>query len=222
MNMTKRERVLVSVVLFLAVICLYYIFLLKPHMDQMRTLNDDISSQELLVSNGQQQLQIINALNKSIAENEEKLSSINTQIAIGMDQPAILVFLNETVNMHAKKVSFTFGEPQQVGQLDVFPVTITMISDYEGIKNTLAAFNDGAYLIKVVSLNISVEAPNEAEAELQTDEEQAVQTAPQPTSIFTNLNATLSVEFYSQLGDLPVGGSHEFAEGYQYGGDIFQ
>ena len=222
MNMTKRERVLVSIVLVLAVICLYYIFFLKPHMDQMRTLNDDISNQELLVSNGQQQLQIINALNKSIAENEEKLSSMNTQIATNMDQPTILVFLNETVNKHAKKVSFSFSEPGQVGQLDVFPVNITMISDYEGIKNTLAAFNDGAYLIKVVSLNITAETPNETVAEPQTDDEQGTQTAPQPINIFTDLNVSLSVEFYSQLGGLSEAESHAFAEGYQYGGDIFQ
>ncbi len=223
MNMTKRERVLVFLVLVLAVVCLYYIFFLKPHMDQMRSLNDDISSKEMVVSTKQQQLQIINALDKSIAENEEKLSTESTHITVGMDQPAILVYLNETVSQHAQKVSFTFSEGQQAGQLIVYPVGITMVSDYEGIKNTLAALSDGTYLIKVVSLNIAAETKQEPAAETPQDEDDQPPSPPLPTSpVITDLNVTLMIEFYSQPGELPDAASHEFAEGYQYGGDIFR
>lgn len=224
MNMTKRERILVSVVLVLAVFCLYYIFFLKPNMDELKTVNSDIESKEELVTSVRQEKQILSSAEETISGNEEKISELSDGISVGFDQPVILVYLEDTVNEYAKKVTFSFSDERQIGQLNVCPAKITMTSSYDGIKSILSDFENGPYFIKVVSLNVMTDAKMESETDSASDnpDEQPATTVKTVTADKDDdLIVTISVEFYSQLGDLVEASGYGFADGYQYGGDIF-
>jgi HAMP domain-containing protein len=59
MTMSKREKVLVSIVLVLGVFCLYFLTFLNPKLSELRTLNTDIDNKSIDASNVQMQEQII-------------------------------------------------------------------------------------------------------------------------------------------------------------------
>ena len=219
MTMTKREKVLVSVVLVMAVFCLYFLFYFKPNMDQLSILKDDISNKESLAATVSQQRQIIAAMDKAIEDNEARIKELSGGISIGFDQPAVLVYLEKTVNEHATKYTFTFNDITQVGQLYVVPVNITMACSFDGLKALMSAFNDSPYFIKVVAIKVTT-IP---ETTPVTQEGETTQTAVPSTPAVKNdeMAITLDIEFYGQPGELEAGRTYDFAEGYQYGGDIF-
>jgi len=221
MNMSKREKVLVSVVMVLAVFCMYYLIFFKPNMDEMHTVNADIEEKTLECSNVQQQQQIINSMNKAISGNEAKIAELSKSITTGFDQPAALVYLEQTVNQYATKVGFVFTSNEQIGQLDACSVSITMASSYDGIKKLLAAFADSPYFIKVVSLQAAVDSEQQQAAANTAGTDSATPATTSLVSSDGKLSVVMGIEIYAQPGEPSGDTPHEFADGYQYGGDIF-
>jgi Tfp pilus assembly protein PilO len=221
MSMSKREKVLVSIVLVLAVFCMYYLFFLKPNLDELKTVNTDIDNKTIEASNVQQQQQIIQSIDKAISANKAKIDELSDGITEGFDQPAALVYLEQTVNQHATKVGLLFTDPKQVGQFNVSTVTIAMTSTYDGIKELLKAFGDSPYFIKVVSLQAAIDTEQYQQASApNTTSDGTTQPSTPPSSTADKLNVAMGIEIYAEPGT-PAEASYEFADGYQYGGDIF-
>ena len=220
MTMTKREKVLVTIVLVMAVVCVYFLFFLKPNMDEFRLLSDDITNKEMMSSTVQQQQQIIASMDKAIEDNEARIQELSGGISIGFDQPAVLVYLEKTVNEHATKVTFMFNNMRQTGQLYVCPVSISMVSSFDGLKALMAAFNDSPYFIKVVAINVTKPEQQTVPA---AEEGDTIETPAlsSPVADADEMNITLDIELYGQPGSVDTGKTYDFAEGYQYGGDIF-
>lgn len=220
MTMTKREKVLVSIVLVLGLFCLYFLAYLNPKLSELRLLNLDIENKAVDASNVQMQEQVIAGIDAAIAVNEDKIAALNAGITTGFDQPALLVYLEKTVNEHATKTSLIFPYFERVGQFDVCSATIVMTSRYEGVKALLAAFGESPYFIKVVSLKAELDTVRLAQiaSEQQADAAEGG-TGPAP-SIDEPLSVRLDIQIYTQPGAVDTA-SYDFAEGYQYGGDIF-
>ena len=219
MTMTKREKILVSIVLVMAVVCVYFLFFLKPNMDEFRLLSSDITDKEMVSSTVQQQKQIITSMDKAIEENEARIKELSGGISTGFDQPAVLVYLEKTVNEHATKVTFMFNNMRQTGQLYVCPVSISMVSSFDGLKALMTAFNDSPYFIKVVAVNVT--KPEQQIIPAAEEGETETPVLSSPVAATDEMNITLDVEFYGQSGTVEAGKTYDFAEGYQYGGDIF-
>lgn len=235
MSISKREKTLIVMVLILAVLCVYYIFFLKPYMDDMSELTVQKETKQIQVDTSTQQKRQIEELDRKIAEKKADISSFSQDISQGLDQPPILVYLEKTVNEHAKKMMFSFERVKQVGQMTICPVNITMISSYDGLKKVLSAFSEGKYVIRVTELSAmhSSQYSNQEQPVVYdpaTDEEAAanVMTQPEPQSptidigIDNPIEVTLSIEVFSIAGEIPADKTYEFDSGdLQYGGDIF-
>ena len=235
MSMSKRERTLVTVVLILALVCAYYLFFLKPHIEEMNTLLMDQSSKEMLVLTYDEQAARLNQIDAEIAENEALATSYSDTISQGFDQPPMLVYLEETVNAHAEKVMFAFKDQKAYGQLEVTPVTATMICSYDGLKSLLSALAEEEYFIKVTNMNVNYSPIYE---EADTDDGTVDGTVDgtidgtvdgtndeaetQLTVIGYNLNVTMELEIYNLAGDIPPDTEYTFDDDFQqFGGDIF-
>lgn len=218
MTISKRERTLIVIVAILAVICLYYVFFLKPHLDEMQQVNSSISDNEALIYAREQQKVIIQNLDGTIVENEQKAANMSAGITQGFDQPPVLVYLKKTISDNANKLMFTFGNLSQAGQMVVCPVSITMTSSYEGIKNILAELNNDQYFIKVTALSIMAGADSAAATVPVADGTLPAEIITAPNNL---LEVKLDVEFYSFSVPLPEDTAYSFGDGYQYGGDIF-
>lgn len=225
MTMSKREKVLVIIVLVMIILCLYFLFSLKPNLDELKVLNNDIEDKELQASTMAQQKIIISSIDKALKDNEASKNELDDGLTIGFDQPAALVYLKNTVNEHATKVMFKFDERRQVGQLSIATVQINMNSSFEGLKALLKAFGSGPYIIKVVSVEVTEpgETAETPDVVVVDSEESTAQTttpsSPVPDS--GEKSVKLTIEIFTQPGEVAAGQAYEFSNGYQYGGDIF-
>jgi len=229
MSISKRERMLVVFVLVLALMCAYYLFFLKPYMEEINGLEIDKSTKQLLVTTNSEQAARINQLDEQIAENEAIVDGYSVMISQGCDQPPMLVYLEETINAHAEKVMFAFADVRQYGALEVTPVTVTMVCSYEGLKDLLSALSEDEYFIKVANLHVAysaiVEAPeiDDTTGADDTAELDAADTQPPEVVVIGyDLNVTMELEVYNLAGEIPADTVYTFDDDFkEYGGDIF-
>ena len=237
MSMSKREKTLVSFVLILALVCAYYIFFLKPHLEEMNSLLVDQSSKEMLVLTYNEQASRLNQINDEISQNEALVASYGDLISQGHDQPPMLVYLEETVNAHAEKVMFAFNDIKTYGQLEAIPVTATMICSYDGLKALLSALSENEYFIKVTQLNVDYSSIFEPVDQDATDDgtggDTTADTAADAAAnteetsglvvVGYNLNVKMEFEVYNLAGDIPPDTEYTFDDDFtEFGGDIFE
>ena len=234
MSISKREKTLIIIVLALAVVCVYYIFFLKPYMDQIGDLNIERTTKSIEVGSGEQTSGQIATLENQIAVLKDDIGAYSENIAQGFDQPPVLVYLEETVDKSAKKMMFAFGRIKQVGQMNICPVTVTMVSSYEGLKEILDELASETMVIRVTSLDVmrsegaedpadedEVYDPSADPAETGGSDTQ-YQTLNDSLGVDDPLDVTLTLEIYSLGGEIPADTVYTFDEdNHMYGGDIF-
>lgn len=156
MNISKRERTLITIVLILAVIAAYYVFFLKPYIDDFGELSSQRTTKSVDLETKTMQQAQVDKLDEQIAGLTEEIESTIANIPQGFDQPPMLVYLEETVNTHAQKIAFTFKHPEMDGQMTITPVTISMYSSYDGLKAILQEFSSGKYVIRVTGMRAGI------------------------------------------------------------------
>lgn len=226
MNISKREKRLIVIVLVLAVLCVYYIYFLKPYFDDMSELRAQTSSKQALLDTNEQQLNKIKQLDKEIDEKENQLKDYSVNLSQSFDQPPVLVYLEKIITENAKKTEFAFSEISKFEQLEICPITITMISTYDSLKIILEELSDDEYFFKVTSLDaivvqaVPVEVINQVyDPDLGEYTEIITMQTPEDSDL---IEVTLSLEYYSNSGEIPQGTTYTFDnDSYNYGGDIF-
>lgn len=234
MSVTKREKILIVIVLILAVCCGYYLYFFKPQSDQIDGLNKSIDTKSVDLANNEQIQKVISQLDKEISDDQDKVNKYGSGITKGFDQPSILVYLQEKVSKYADKKSFQFTNITPLGQLQVCPVTVTLECNYSNLKKLLSDLNTGKYLVKIASLSVDKHNDDIA-ATTQTSPSPATNstisktatTSPTPAPSAPDvkkdsLDVTINLEFYNYTGDVPSDTTYPFVtSSIQYGGDIF-
>lgn len=232
MNISKREKILIFAVVLLALIGGYYLYYLKPCLDEIQTLNADIADKQLQLSASVQEQSQLDQLEAKIADADEQLALFGGSIAQTFDQPPVLVYISETVSTRAQKGAIYFEQPIQIGQIERCAITVTMTVTYAGLKTVLNAFSDAPYLIRVTQLYAEI-ATSDAMTDTAmnvagttgTDSTTGTLTGtepPQPTPPVNEvLEVKLVLDFYSLSGEIPEGTTYTFDTTSQYGGDIF-
>jgi Tfp pilus assembly protein PilO len=232
MSISKREKILIIVVVLLALIGAYYLYYLKPCLDDIKELNAEIAGTETQISISETQKKQIEKIEAEIADVDEQLSLFGGSVAQVFDQPPVLVYLSDTVKAcGAAKATINFNEPEQIGQIERCTITIMMISTYDQLKRVLDAFANAPYLIRLTQLRVVLSSAqetlggttgeDETIGDAQTDPattpeaDQTVQPAPQL------LNVTITLDFFSLSGDIPEDATYVFDTERQFGGDIF-
>ena len=226
MNISKREKRLIVIVLVLAIIFVYYIYFLKPYFDDMNELATEKTNKQILIDTNNQQLNTIKQLDKDIAEKENQLEDYSVNLSQGFDQPPVLVYLEKIITENAQKVMFMFNDVSKFEQLEICPITIIMTSTYDNLKIILEEISDGEYFFKVTSLDAIVVQAIPVEVTYQVFDpdlgENIEITSMQAPKNSGMLDVTLSLEYYSNSGEIPSDTTYTFDDvSYEYGGDIF-
>lgn len=226
MTMTKREKILIFIVLILAVLCVYYIYFLQPCFKELDNLNSENALKESTLSTNE----MIEASTKKATDDIEEIKNdialMNGSIMQQFDQPAVLVYLDETIRKHANKIMYDFEEITIVGQLKVCQVKVTMITTYENLKAILKSLQQGEYFASVVGLEaklnviIEIEDPLASGTEDSADKE-SPSTDSVPSVPENSLAVGILLEFYNTGEDIPPDREYPFSNGHSYGGDIF-
>ncbi len=169
MKVSKREKTLLIVVLMLALVSAYYLLFLKPYLTEISDLNIQLANNETQVQTYAQLKANVDNIEKQIEEKRNEIDEFSHDISAGFDQPPVLVYLEDTVGRHGEKNMFVFGRSEQVGQMIISPVTITMVTTYDELKGFISDVTEGEYIVKVTSIQASVTSPiEEGNAEMDT------------------------------------------------------
>ena len=161
MKVSKRERTLLVIVLMLALVSAYYLLFLKPYLSEMSELNIELANSETQAQTYAQLKVNIDNIDAQIEQKRSEIDEFSHEIDAGFDQPPVLVYLEDTVGKHGQKNMFNFGLSEQVGQMIISPVTITMVTTYDGLKGFISDVTEGEYIIKITSIEAMVSAPME-------------------------------------------------------------
>lgn len=220
MKMTKRERSLVIVLIILVFVLAYWMLFLNPHinaMDEIAGQKTDAQTQLFEMSLKQVQYE---ELQKQIADKDKQIGDFGKSIPEGYDQPAVIVYLKETIGKNAAKQVFAFAEPGQSGQMLACPVSVTMRCTYEGLKNVLSDLAAGSYYVNVVGLSAK---PGEDETVTTTRTNEDGEEVSVATVVPSDkIDVVLELVFFCLAGDVPADTAYAFDSGYQFGGDIFK
>ena len=156
MKVSKREKTLLFIVLLLALVGAYYLLFLKPYLAEIGELNGQLANSKAQVSTYAQIKVNVDNVDEEIAKKQAEIEEFSGYISTGFDQPPVLVYLEDTVGKHGQKNMFVFGIPEKVGQLIISPVTITMVTTYDGLKGFITDVTGGEYIISVTSIEAMV------------------------------------------------------------------
>ena len=224
MSISKRERMLIVVVVLLALLGAYYLYYLKPCLDDINELNADIAAKELQLATNEQQKKQLDQIDADIADLDEQLALFGGSVAQTFDQPPVLVYLTDTVReCGAAKGAINFREPEQVGQIERCTIIVAMTATYDGLKKVLDALQDAPYLIRVTQLTVVIPTAQDIANATTTDDGSATDPATTqiPEFVPEVLNVTLTLDFFSLSGEIPEDATYAFDTVRQYGGDIF-
>jgi hypothetical protein len=222
MSMTKREKILIVIVLILAVFFVYYMYLLKPRLDESEALKLDIENKKQLIATNEQMQKNVHEIDERNSLYEGRLSQYGGSILEDFDQPSALVYLSDIVSKHAKKLTIAFERVNETNHVRINKAMLTMNSTYDGLKSVLKSLDEGSYFLKVTGLTITQERPEEVLAEETADAEGKTSTPEETSAPAENsLNVTMTLELYNFGADLPPDKQYPFTEGKSYGGDIF-
>jgi len=231
MSLSKRERVLLIVVALLAVAALYIMFYFKPFIETYNETQDEIDT--LLIEQ--------NTLNQQNAQTENLLTQVNSLdaqlaqygdgVTHAFDQPAVLVYLSDTVNQYAQKNTITFEYAAQTGTVEQYSIRVTLITTYDGLKQLLAALDDAPYMMRISAMSAFIYEPlttvaaDDALDTTDTTNDPTGATPPQGGSLAAPdpelISVDLQLNFYCLSNPLPEDADYTFDTPRQYGGDIF-
>ncbi len=225
MSMTKREKILIVIVLILAVFFVYYMYLLKPCLDESEALKADNENKMQLIATNEKMQQNVHEIDERNSDYEGRLSQYGGSILEDFDQPMVLVYLSDIVAEHGTKLTIAFERVSETNHVSINRALVTMNSTYDGLKSVLQSLDEGAYFLKVTGLTVTQEQPEEVLGDKTTDTESDEGAPPEELSApplpEDSLNVTMTLEFYNFGRELPPDKQYPFTEGKSYGGDIF-
>jgi hypothetical protein len=223
--MTKREKILIVIVLVLAVFVIYYMFFLKPNIEELTALNNANDGKRISVTTNEQIQQNIGLIENKIAEDKQQLAQFGETVLSQFDQPDALVYLYNVISKYGQKITFNFQEATDTGNIKVNVVTVTLNAKYDELKSIVKSLNEGDYYLKVTGINATSDIPIEepavqtVEGAIESTQPIAAPTAPPVQDDI--LNVTMTLEFYNYGGEIPPDKEYPFSSGASYGGDIF-
>ncbi len=155
-KLSKKEVFLLVVLIFIVAAALYYYYYYTPMTDKISEVNKSIKEKETELNIIQTQQLAIGKAKETIAELERGLSGEITDIPTGVDEPELLVFIEQAIADLADEPVIRFDpqtDPHAFYQVNY--VFIGLTTNYEDTKEILSNFKDAPYRNRIVNLNIS-------------------------------------------------------------------
>ncbi|MCK5129771.1 MAG: hypothetical protein KAQ68_07955 [Clostridiales bacterium] len=155
-KLSTKEILLLVLLVFLVSGALYYTYYYRPYQDKMLELDVSIikNTQRLITLQNQQQSIIEDTarLNNELLGIEDEL----LDIPVGVDEPRILVFIEESITDLANSTVIRFSP--EVTRTEYFQINEVLISyktNYENLKIILDKFENAPFRNRVLSMNAS-------------------------------------------------------------------
>lgn len=223
MKLSKREKVLIIMVLIIMSALAYIFLFLTPHLDEIKEIDSQNITNEGIIQTNKVLKQRVIEITEQLAEDKKLLAEFGEGIKSTFDQPPVLVYLYETIkSRQCDKLMIYFVGSGVLGQVKYFTVTVTMKGKYDDLKNVLKDFSESDYFIKVINLSAELKVKESNEDET-TDDPSFTDNFSEPEVVMDDrLDISMDLEFYYIGDEIPPDTIYDFLDGaIQYGGDIF-
>jgi hypothetical protein len=245
MKLSKREKILLILVLIIGSVVGYYFLFYQPYSKEMETLTSQITSDQNTINTNNILKKNIEKVIQDISDDEAKMAEFSESINSAFDQPDVLVYLFNVMENYgySYKIQINFNDPGNLGQVKLFKISVTMIGSYDEMIRVLNEFASGEHFIKVTALTVAIRelssggsAPESGDSAPESGDStpESGDSAPEsggsaPESVGSSLNlppGTLNInmelEIYYIGDEIPPDKTYPFTGGaVQYGGDMF-
>lgn len=197
MRFSKREKILLSIVLIVALGAVYYFYFLSPFLSEMKSIKDDILKKQSeldILSLENSQLQILGEQIKDLEAQNDELSK---KIPIGFDQPDLINFLHGLMEKYAQKMSFDFEAPADLVKIDKIKTTLRFFTNYVNFKAILRQLKESRFNNRILMMDAGI------------IDASSVSGAPEANSQY-NLEVIMMLEFFNLKGEIPSGRAYDF------------
>lgn len=214
MRLSKREKVLLILLLVIGGSLAYIFLFYVPCNNEINDLNSQIRSNQTIISTNMILKRQVDQLVQDISENEKKIAEFGNEIKSTFDQPPVLVYLYNTMSKYGTKLQINFNDSGTIGQINNFNMSVTMNGKYDGLRGMLKELSESDYFIKVTSMTVTTQELTE-----NGGKKKAKKSAKAEEK---TLNINMELEFYYIGEEIPPDKVYDFASGaVQYGGNIF-
>ncbi len=213
MKLTKRESILLTVALMFAAGTLYYTYFLSPLMIEIDRIEKEMSSRQQKLIQLRTQAQKIKELEETVVYSDAGLMERYQDIPIGLDQPELMVFLEEILNPLGDQIRIEFAEVVDLDSYQLGRVNVTMETTYPNLFQVLRRLEEAPYRNHIERLGISLGG-------IGGLDEKVLQRESQDTEK-NNLRVDLSLDFYAFPGMVDRDKAYPFMTGDFHKSDLF-
>ena len=153
-KLTTKEIVLLIALVFIVSAALYYNYFFKPYQLKMFELeaNLNTNTQRLMTLQNEQQ-----SIIRDTEKLQNELAGVDAEfqaIPVGIDEPYMLVFIEDALNGTADESSISFSTETSVNEyFQTSQVHLAFSTTYPNLKIILDSFYNAPFINRVVMLN---------------------------------------------------------------------
>jgi septal ring factor EnvC (AmiA/AmiB activator) len=223
MKLSRREKILLILVVVLALGAVYYFYFLTPFTKEMTQIQSDIAQKQTEFSTLNMQNGQLKLLDKQIDDLKTQNKELLDKIPTGFDQADLLNFIYDLTKSKSDKTSYIFEQPVDYVKIDCQKATLTFNTNYGNLKeilNTLKTCRFNNRIVLMVATTKEQEAAKPSDNEGDGKSEDGEETADTGNPAYT-LNVVLTVEFYNIKGDIPADKKYDFGNGSKGKSNLF-
>ncbi len=159
-KLSKRESVLLVLLLIALCGALYYNFILKPYLAKSVDIALKTGEVRVSISDSKAKSAATALLDKSIKDIQDKMGQKFEKVLDSIDRPAIIVMLSKTMRPHASNI--TLGFPPSYQDLKsnyITTVETTFQSTEDGFQRILTNLETAAYINRVIKASLILTDP---------------------------------------------------------------
>lgn len=241
MKLSKREISLLFIAFIALTGLLYYNYFYKPYQTEAAQLQTSIVEQRQQLDREKLEKTQIATQAQQIEQLKADLEGELQSIPVGIDEPELLVFLEETVADLSTNHNIQFMvEVQSLGYCQINKVTMSFSSDYPNMLTILKRLEKAPYRNRILNMTVNSkvydqqlvpvdtvgEIPDETDTDTTEDttDETAETAEPQMEPVMVEpylLEVYLSIEFFSFPGAIDPDKEYSFMTGPYNKPDLF-
>ncbi len=157
MNLSKNQKIVIVLVLFLISAAAYYMYFLSPTLDEIDNLKMSIEQKNYKIQSMKTAIDQIDNVKNEIAVLEAELEEQSENIPEGISLPLQLVSITNIMNSKSDTVVIAFAQTsQEYENYQKNVVDLSFSTTYENLLLILEDFKNLAMKNQVVKMNVTL------------------------------------------------------------------
>lgn len=165
MKLTKREKVLLVILIIAVIGALYYSFFLKSYLEEMSELKDNISRLNSSVMQYESKSGMLEAMESKVSELEKDVNEyVEENLAMGYDPAKILIYLQELLTGDgAEQMILELGEPVEDKFYYAVDIRVNFTAEYSNAKKIIDKIENSQYRQFISYVEFNQDGPGDEE-----------------------------------------------------------